>query len=810
MFVSLGCREAAGHASAKAGVLLALILALLSIAPATSASQALRTPLTAVADPRNAVAFGTAGLPAATPEEVHAEIERKLAKALAWQEKLSNVSAADIPPSGIGEEEAAERRRLIDSLVFYYRAQIRAIAELMEAQKARADAEARGRGWPGFDEPPPYSILMVDQLGDAVEAARGKVAALESSQALLDRAAARQEDTARLAESAARRAAEEVERAATPVEAEQARWRREQAELRERVAQNSVALRAWTGSLTAARLAASRAELALFQRQFAEASKNAAFTDADLEKLRETAKQEIKQLEQELQSALTRSAKRTEEREAAELKLAKARMAVDQGAENAPGPSELELLDAKLRAAQTALGTARLEAEAMNNLIALNRASTQMWEYRYTLANSRDAAKRRDALERLQQLLDQVKPWRAYLLDQLALARAEELKQKSRLDSLAAETPIRRFEQESLEAFRARKGVIERLQGLTDRTERSLRRWLDEYETERRSRSLADRLADRTAAAARMIRRIWDYELFTVEDTLEIEGQKVETRRGITFGKSIGAMMLFAGGYALSALFARRLQRMLVRRFQIDEPVANVFRRWMLVFLTLLLSVIVLTLVRIPLTVFAFLGGALAIGVGFGTQTLLKNLISGVMVLVERKIKVGDIVEVDGIVGTVTEVDIRSSTVRGFDGVETMIPNAGFLEQKVSNWTYSSRTLRRRVKVGVSYGSPVRRSAEILLECTGRHGLVMKEPKPFVWLEDFGDNAIVFGLYFWVELAPNVNSFQVMSDLRFMIVEAFGKAGISIAFPQRDVHFDAVRPLKIEVMNTDSHRQPNV
>jgi small-conductance mechanosensitive channel len=172
------------------------------------------------------------------------------------------------------------------------------------------------------------------------------------------------------------------------------------------------------------------------------------------------------------------------------------------------------------------------------------------------------------------------------------------------------------------------------------------------------------------------------------------------------------------------------------------------------------------------------------------------------MVLIERKVKVGDIIEMDGVVGTIIEIDIRSSTVRGFDGVETMVPNANFLEQRVTNWTYTNRAVRRTVKVGVSYGSPVRRVADILLECAARHGLVLKDPKPYVWLESFGDNAIGFGLYFWVELAPSVNSFQIMSDVRFMMVEALNKAGIVIAFPQRDVHLDSTRPLKVELITS--------
>jgi small-conductance mechanosensitive channel len=212
-----------------------------------------------------------------------------------------------------------------------------------------------------------------------------------------------------------------------------------------------------------------------------------------------------------------------------------------------------------------------------------------------------------------------------------------------------------------------------------------------------------------------------------------------------------------------------------------------------------LLLLLTLNLAKIPFTVFAFLGGALAIGVGFGTQTLIKNLVSGMVVLMERNVRVGDIVEVDNFSGTVTEVNLRSSTIRGFDGVEAIIPNAVFVENKVTNWTQSDRRVRRIVKVNVAYGSPTRQVADLLQECAKRHGLVVADPPPVALLEDFGDSALVFALYFWVELRPAVSSPQVMSDIRFMIEKAFADAGIVMPFPQRDLNLRNAGSLRVEL-----------
>ena len=106
---------------------------------------------------------------------------------------------------------------------------------------------------------------------------------------------------------------------------------------------------------------------------------------------------------------------------------------------------------------------------------------------------------------------------------------------------------------------------------------------------------------------------------------------------------------------------------------------------------------------------------------------------------------------------------------------------------------------RRVVKVGVAYGSPVRKVAELLLDCMRRHGQVLKEPEPRVLFDDFGESALVFAMYFWLEMRPGVASSVVMSDLRFMVQKALDEAGISMPFPQRDVHLDAARPLQVEL-----------
>ena len=212
---------------------------------------------------------------------------------------------------------------------------------------------------------------------------------------------------------------------------------------------------------------------------------------------------------------------------------------------------------------------------------------------------------------------------------------------------------------------------------------------------------------------------------------------------------------------------------------------------------SVLLAVSILNLARIPLTVFTFVGGALAIGVGFGTQTIIKNFISGIILLFERKVRVGDIVVIGDVTGTVTNVDLRATTVKAFDGTEALIPNSNVLENQVINWTYSDPRLRREIGLQIEYGAPVRDAANIIMECAQAHGQVLKNPAPEVYFDGFADSGLDIAMTFWIELGAHTNGRRIDSDLRFMIEKRLAAAGINIPFPTRDVNLRAASPLPV-------------
>jgi small-conductance mechanosensitive channel len=294
------------------------------------------------------------------------------------------------------------------------------------------------------------------------------------------------------------------------------------------------------------------------------------------------------------------------------------------------------------------------------------------------------------------------------------------------------------------------------------------------------------------------VKKIWSFEVMRYEDKVEVDGQTISGKIPITLGTLLRAVLFFLIGYWIAARIASHLQAGLVSRGHIAEAQAKTLRNWGMIVVSLFLVIGTLSFLKIPLTVFAFFGGALAIGLGFGSQTLIKNFISGIIVLAERKVRVGDLVDVDGVVGTVAEINTRSSVVRSGDDMETMIPNSVFLENRVTNWTLSSARVRRSLRVSVAYNTSPPQVMALLTEVAGRHGLICKEPVPFAVFEDFGENALVFGLYFWLELRGGTNPMIVTSDLRLMLEKRFAEVGISLPFPQRDVHLTSDKPLDVQ------------
>ncbi len=187
---------------------------------------------------------------------------------------------------------------------------------------------------------------------------------------------------------------------------------------------------------------------------------------------------------------------------------------------------------------------------------------------------------------------------------------------------------------------------------------------------------------------------------------------------------------------------------------------------------------------------FTIMTGAFGLGVGFGLQTVINNLASGVLLLVERPINVGDVLEVEGMTGVVKRIGLRSSTVRTSQGAEVIVPNTNLITNRVINWTLSERNRRVDLPVGIAYGTDPQRVINLLVEVASSHPDVVREPAPVALFIAFGDSALNFELRFWSPFASTYQ--QLRSDVAVRIVAALREAGIAIPFPQRDIHLKSV------------------
>lgn len=314
-------------------------------------------------------------------------------------------------------------------------------------------------------------------------------------------------------------------------------------------------------------------------------------------------------------------------------------------------------------------------------------------------------------------------------------------------------------------------------------SEAELAHWLD-------SKNLVERAKKIGVFVKTLASDIWHFELLAVDDTMLIDGREIKTKRSVTVGKSLGALAILLVGFSLLSTLIRRTLALAVSKGNLNASRSVIMGRWLTFIAGITLILTAFNLVEIPLSAFAFFGGALAIGVGFGTQNLLKNLISGVMLLVEKPVRIGDMVEVDGVSGTVTSIGIRFSTLHSAHGTDTLIPNSVLVEQKLVNWTYSTADVRREIKVTVGYGSDVSVVTDLMLKACEQETNILDTPPPVVTLDDFGDNGLLFNLQVWLALQKGNNVAVTLSQLRMSILAAFREAGIELPYPQRVVHLN--------------------
>lgn len=258
-------------------------------------------------------------------------------------------------------------------------------------------------------------------------------------------------------------------------------------------------------------------------------------------------------------------------------------------------------------------------------------------------------------------------------------------------------------------------------------------------------------------------------------------------------GNSVSILGIFTGIFTLfvlvwSGLFFARLMEGWLRRSPNVTPSARVLlSKLARIVLVAVAFLVALTSVGIDLTALAVFGGAIGVGLGFGLQKVVSNFISGVILLLDRSIKPGDVIEISETYGRINKLSSRYTSVISRDGREHLVPNEDMITQTVINWTFSHNRVRRHLPVGISYNSDVDRAIELMMEAAGETDRVLKEPPSRVLIKGFGDNSIDLELRVWIRDSENGVS-NVASDIYLAIWRKFNAGGIEFPFPQRDIH----------------------
>ena len=264
----------------------------------------------------------------------------------------------------------------------------------------------------------------------------------------------------------------------------------------------------------------------------------------------------------------------------------------------------------------------------------------------------------------------------------------------------------------------------------------------------------------------------------------------------ITFSEqpiTLGELLMIPVFLVVGVFITKSTVKLITNRLTTKKTNPNIIhllQRVLYVIAIVIIVITILDLINVPLTAFAFLSGAVAIGFGFGAQNIINNFISGWILMWERPIRIGDFLEVEDAKGIVEQINTRSTRIRRVDGVHLLIPNSKLLENTVVNWTLVDKLVRTSVKVGVSYGSSAKKVAALIMQATVEEKEVLKEPKPLVTFEDFGDNSLVFEVTYWIHSNVEGGLRITRSNIRFRLDELFEEHNIIIAFPQRDVHLD--------------------
>jgi len=280
--------------------------------------------------------------------------------------------------------------------------------------------------------------------------------------------------------------------------------------------------------------------------------------------------------------------------------------------------------------------------------------------------------------------------------------------------------------------------------------------------------------------------KVWNIELFG----------------SVTIGSVFLLLILFASVIIVERIVQKQLIRRFLCRTKLQPSLQFGLSRIIGYTLIAVGFYVAFQLVGVDLSSLAIIAASLGVGIGFGLQNIINNLVSGIIILAERPISIGDRIEVAGVAGRVTKIQLRSTTVVTNDNITMIVPNADFISNTVTNWSHGDPKVRIRVPVGVAYGSDLKLLQRLLLEAAAEHPKALRDPSPVVLFTEFGDSSLNFELGVWTQ-EMTATPIHFTSEMNFIIDQKLRENNIEIPFPQRDLHVRSGLPAAAEASNEE-------
>ncbi len=690
----------------------------------------------------------------------------------------------DLKKYGLPDTLALDFITTTREIVRNYQAAADVLATLSNNQRLLDDLQKQSEPLPA-----PKTDAEVDALRDKVEGTRLQLQTLETQIRIDDASLTRARSSLEDMQQQYRRAVEEFD-VATGEEKNKASWLMQLAELRQQSASSAVFLTSQRITMDEVDQKTKTINLSRYTKALKESGLDTVFNLQRAEN----------NLSRIVQSRTTMIPQIDEMRKAATaLNETVSKIGQDlEAARKAERTTEAAALSARLTVASEAANLANSLVSAQEGWFSGLGKTEEAWK------SVKEATEKPELenYERVRKLAEQrvadMDPWQ----DQIPrnIQDVQRRIEEATAQPISKDNALRKIEETRLDLLRKREAQLRDVSIQLANSARNAQQMVSDSKDHISTKAITARAAMVGDKFAGSLKALWNQDIFTTKDSIvdETTGQTTVRSRGVTLGKLVLGIAWLLLALMISKIISKTVSSRLGKRFSIESSRVPGLEKALFFPLAVLLVLTTLNWLRIPLATFAFLGGALAIGVGFGVQTLVNNFISGLILLSERRIKVGDTIEVDTHTGSVINLGTRCSRILKGNGTEVLVPNSYLLEKNVVNWTLTNNRHSFDFPVSLSYGTPIEKALSLLRQAVTEESKVLKEPAPVVSFDEFGANALIFRVYYWVDLRGADNRI-IGTNIRMRIDRLCRDNQIVIATPGQDMRLRTSEPLTIRI-----------